>query len=66
MKKDPSLEAGHVEIYQKELKMLVKSESLSFEDQVMLRIFKNTQGYKLELTSESNISFFYSLSIASK
>jgi hypothetical protein len=59
MKKDPSLEAGFVEIYQRELPMTVRSESLSFEDQVMLRVFKSPAGYKLELTSESNISFLY-------
>lgn len=47
MRKDPSLEGGFVEIYQKELTMLIRSESLSFEDQIMARIFKNTQGYKV-------------------
>jgi hypothetical protein len=39
--------------------MTVRSESLSFEDQVMLRVFKNPSGYKMELTSESNVSFLY-------
>jgi len=32
----------------------------------MLRIFKDTHGYKLEMTSEMNISFFYSLIISQK
>lgn len=59
MKKDPSLEGGFVEIYQRELPMTIRSESLAFEDQVMLRVFKNNAGYKLELTSESNVSFLY-------
>lgn len=39
--------------------MTIRSESLSFDDQVMLRVFKNPKGYKLELTSESNVSFLY-------
>lgn len=51
MRRDPSLEGGFVEIYQKELAVLVRSESLSFEDQIMARVFKNPQGYKVELTS---------------
>jgi hypothetical protein len=59
MKKDPSLEGGFVEIFQCELPITIRSESLAFEDQVMLRVFKNTAGYKLELTSESNVSFLY-------
>ncbi len=59
MNKDPSLEGGFVEIFQHELPMTIRSESLAFQDQVMLRVFKNTAGYKLELTSESNVSFLY-------
>ena len=55
-----------MEIYQKELLVLVRSESLSFEDQIMARIFKNPQGYKVEMTSESNISFFYLLHLSQK
>ena len=39
--------------------MLVKSESLAMDDQVMARIFKGPQGYKVELTSEMNVSFMY-------
>ena len=59
MKKDPSLETDYVEIFQKELPMIIRSESLSFEDQVMLRVFKSPNAYKMELTSESNVSFLY-------
>lgn len=66
MRKDPSLEGGFVEIYQKELAVLVRSESLAFEDQIMARIFRNGQGYKVEMTSESNISFFYLLALTQK
>ena len=29
------------------------------DDQVMARIFKGPQGYKVELTSEMNVSFVY-------
>lgn len=29
------------------------------EDSVMARIFRGAQGYKIELTSESNVSFLY-------
>jgi hypothetical protein len=36
-----------VEIHQQELPMVVKSESLSFEDAVMVRVFQSGQGYKL-------------------
>lgn len=32
----------------------------------MLRIFKDTHLYKLELTSETNISFFYTNIISEK
>ena len=39
--------------------MSIRSESLSFEDQVMLRVFKGPNAYKMELTSESNVSFLY-------
>ncbi len=66
MRKDPSLEEGWVEIHQQELPMLVKSESLSFEDAVMVRVFQSGVGYKVELTSEMNISFFYSLVVSQK
>jgi hypothetical protein len=38
---DPSLEGGYVELHQKEVLMTIKSESLIFEDRVMVRVFKN-------------------------
>jgi hypothetical protein len=32
----------------------------------MLRIFKDMYGYKLEMTSEMNVSFFYTFAISEK
>jgi len=41
MNADPSLEGGYVELHQKEVLMTVKSESLIFQDIVMVRVFKS-------------------------
>ena len=59
MKGDPSLEEEYSECYQKELQMTIQSEQSSLRDEVMMRVFHHKGGYKLEMTSESNISFFY-------
>lgn len=48
---DPSLEGGYVELHQREVLMTVKSESLTYQDRVMVRVFKNVECYKIELTS---------------
>jgi hypothetical protein len=51
MRGDPSLEGGYVELYQRELNMTVRSESLSFSDLILVRVFRNPQGFKVQLTS---------------
>lgn len=51
MKGDPSLEGGYVELHQKELVIKIRSESVSFEDEVMVRVFRSNQGFKVELSS---------------
>jgi hypothetical protein len=63
---DPSLEGGYIEIHQREVMITVKSESLTFQDQVMVRVFKNAENYKIELTSELNISFLYIMLVQQK
>ena len=46
--------------------MSVCSETLAFQDSIMVRVFKSSQNFKVELTSELNISFFYQLELAHK
>lgn len=48
---DPSLQTGYVELYQREVNMTIKSESMSFQDEVMARVFMKSQSFKVELTS---------------
>ena len=38
---------------------MIKSDLQEMNDMVMLRMFRNQEGYKLELTSENNVSFLY-------
>lgn len=36
---------------------------INFADTLMVRMFKNNNSYKIELTSENNINFLYKLII---
>ena len=63
---DPSLSLGFIELYQQIIKMHIKSDAISFDDDIMVRIFRNAHQYKIELTSENNISFLYELSLTQK
>ena len=58
---DPSLAGGFVEIYQTEKQFQIFAKELSYLDIAMVRLFRNAEGYKIELTSESNINFFYQI-----
>lgn len=66
MQGDPSTDGGYVEVHQQLLPMIIRSDSLSLEDEIMVRVFKSSAGYKLEFTSEMNISFFYLKLISTK
>jgi len=48
---DPSLQDDFVEVHQRQLPMLVKSETLSMEDNIMVRVFRARKDWKIELTS---------------
>jgi hypothetical protein len=41
--------------------MTIENQEVKIEDEIMVRLFKkNTQeAYKIEMTSEANVSFFY-------
>lgn len=56
---DPSLDDGFVEVFQVEKQFKLCNKLKNFEDTFMARIFKSSSEYKIELTSENNVSFFY-------
>jgi hypothetical protein len=56
---DPSTVGGYTEIYQVEKTLKLDNKLKSFEDTFMARIFKSADSYKIELTSENNVSFLY-------
>lgn len=65
MNNDPSL-LHYVELHQQILSIIIKSNSLSFKDEIMLRVFRSEKDYKFEMTSESNISFYFIAKFTSK
>jgi hypothetical protein len=58
---DPSLNQGYAEVLQREVLMLIASEEMNLEDNIMVRVFKKGTMFKVEMTSEVNVSFFYLL-----
>lgn len=56
---DPSLASGYAEIDQVEKPFKLDNKLKNFEDTFMARIFKSSHAYKIELTSENNVSFLY-------
>ena len=56
---DPSAQPHFLELHQQLIQLSVKSETLKIDDLVMARIFRGKNEWKVELTSEINVSFVY-------
>jgi hypothetical protein len=66
MHNDPSFIGGFLELVQQEISMTILNEQQAFEDIIMVRIFKSKNDYKVEMTSEVNVSFLYIMHINDK
>ena len=63
---DPSAQPHFLELHQQLIQLSVKSESLKIDDLVMARIFRGKNEWKVELTSEINVSFVYNKTLLLK